>query len=220
MDKSIGARGRNSRVVLALLVTASALIAAQPALAAGKSRDNAHRCDQLQAQDFNRIGERVMGKMVGSAQADESMDRLMAQMMGPSNERRMHIVMGERFSGCGNPPLPGGYAGMMGAMGMMGGFASRPGGRSAPGPGATFGPGSMMGFDRSRGGNGDDDAPVGWMIAIMVVLVLGAAAAVYFVARTSRRRPDPRQLLAQRFAQGEIDAEEYRRRNQLLGGAR
>ncbi len=228
---------------LALLVVAIAVLAASPALAAGRHRDSSRRnCSQLTAQDFDRVGEHVMERMLGSTQAHESMDRLMAQMMGPANERRMHVVMGERFTGCGNSPLPGGYAGMMGAMGMMGGFGpngqggagaggaygpgmmggfgSAPGNRAAPGGDGAYGLGSMMGVDRGRGDDGNGNMPVGWMIAMILVLVLGGAAAVYFIARGSTRRSDPRQLLAHRFARGEIDAEEYRRRSELLGGAK
>lgn len=195
-----------------------------PSLAAGQSGQRPPRdCKQLGTQDFNRIGERVMGRMLGSPQAHESMDRLMAQMMGPGNERRMHVLMGQRFTGCGSSALPGGYAGMMGGMGMMGAMGMMGGGsagdRGAQGPGHSYGAG-MMGFDGGRGGSRDDDAPLGWMIAMMVVLVLAAGAAIYLIARSSRRRADPGQLLAQRFARGEIDAEEYRRRNELLGGAK
>ena len=223
--------GRTRVAVAGLSILAFGLVAALPALGAGQSGDQSRRCSQLTTRDFERIGEHVMGRMLGSQGAHQSMDRLMEQMMGPASERRMHVVMGERFSGCGNPPLPGGYAGMMGAIGMMGGGDGGPGGMmggagpgSQTGPGRGYGPGSMMGFNRSDGNDGNnDDAPVGWMIAMMAFLIFGAAAAVYFVGRGSRRRSDsqdPRQLLAHRFARGEIDAEEYRRRSDLLGGVR
>src|SRR6266545_1953218 len=145
--------GQRWAVAAALGILVFALVVALPAAAAGDPRGQSRRCSQFTTGDFERIGEHVMGRMLGSQGAHQSMNRLMEQMMGPANERRMHVIMGERFSGCGNPPLPGGYAGMMGAMGMMGGSDGMMGGvgsgdQRSNGPGAAYGPGKMMGVDR------------------------------------------------------------------------
>jgi putative membrane protein len=52
-----------------------------------------------------------------------------------------------------------------------------------------------------------------WLLFVAIVV----AAVIVFV-RGARRRPveRPEQILAERFARGEIDAEEYRRRSALL----
>jgi hypothetical protein len=172
------------------------------------------QCEDLSSADFTAIGEQMMGRMLGSPRAHESMDELMSRMMGGANEERVHEAMGERVAGCGNPAIPGGFGSMMGAMGMMGRFNAGVGDRPFA-PGAYADPGSMMALS-DRGDRGrDDDVPVGWMIAMMLLLVAGAVVAVYVVTR-SRRGPGP----GRRYAAGEIDAEEFRRRSDLLEGGR
>lgn len=217
MTSHLRRRCRGSALAVLLALTLSA----PPALAAGQGSER-RNCDRLGSQGFERIGERAMGRMLGSPRAHQSMDELMAQMMGGANEQRMHEAIGERFAGCGNPPLPGGYAGMMGTMGMMGGFGPGPDGRGTFSPDGPYnGPGSMMGFaSRDGGGRNHNDVPVGWTIAMILVLVGGAGATAYAISRLGQGRRDPRRLLAQRFARGEIGADEYRRRHDLLGGAR
>jgi putative membrane protein len=56
----------------------------------------------------------------------------------------------------------------------------------------------------------------GWLVGVFVVLlVIVAAAAVVLLTRSHSRQavtaglPSPRELLANRFARGEIDDEEY-----------
>ena len=54
----------------------------------------------------------------------------------------------------------------------------------------------------------------GLLIALAVVLIRGTTGP----ARTGEPRPTPEQLLAERFARGEIDEDEYRRRLATLAG--
>lgn len=62
---------------------------------------------------------------------------------------------------------------------------------------------------------------IGWLVMILFWLII-AGLAIWLVsalvgsARTSRREPDPRQLLDIRFARGEITEEEYRKAKELL----
>jgi putative membrane protein len=62
---------------------------------------------------------------------------------------------------------------------------------------------------------------IAWLVMILFWLLI-AGLAIWLVsalvgsARTSRREPDPRQLLDIRFARGEITEEEYRRAKELL----
>jgi len=180
------------------------------------------RCEDLNPADFVAIGDYVMGRMLGSPDAHASMDQLMSRMMGAADADRVHQAMGERVAGCGNPTMPAGFGSMMGAMGMIGGFGPGPAHGTAYHPGAYGGPGSMMAFSRRNGGD-DNDVPSGWMVAMMLILVGGLAAIVYAVVRLIRHRPgahgsEADRILAQRFARGEIDAEDYRRMRELLGG--
>lgn len=60
----------------------------------------------------------------------------------------------------------------------------------------------------------------GWAVMAVLLLLFAAiaVAAVIWVVRTTQRRPDgrPEQILAERFARGEIDADEYQRRKSML----
>lgn len=64
----------------------------------------------------------------------------------------------------------------------------------------------------------------GWGVLMMFVWVAVILAIVLLVIRSSSRdarsdrkeQPDPDQILAERFARGEIDAEEYQRRREVL----
>lgn len=76
------------------------------------------RCENVTAQDFERIGEYVMGRMVGSTQAHEAMNQRMRRMMGQPAEERMHELLGRRYTGCGTGT---GAAGTPMGPGMMGG---------------------------------------------------------------------------------------------------
>jgi putative membrane protein len=77
------------------------------------------------------------------------------------------------------------------------------------------------------------DGMGGWGFALMaastlvfwVALIAGGIALFRYLNRTAAKsgtgetRPTPEQLLAERFARGEIDEEEYRRRLDTLSGA-
>ncbi len=156
-------------------------------------------CDEFNESEFALIGEHVMGRMVGSPGAHESMDELMTRMMGEGGEHGMHEVMGERFTDCGNPPVPGGFRGMMGVMGtMMGGYrdGNGPAGRSgmmgASGGmmggarGDGFGAGGMMAGRSSAPNGGNDD--VGWG-ALAVGALAGILLGVVIASVLWRRRP-------------------------------
>ncbi|MGK4584730.1 SHOCT domain-containing protein [Kitasatospora sp. HPMI-4] len=66
------------------------------------------------------------------------------------------------------------------------------------------------------------------MLLVWALLVLGIVALIRYLGRSAQHRPDawtqappttrpgPEQLLAERFARGEIDADEYRRRLEVL----
>lgn len=191
------------------------------------------QCGEASADDFERVGEYVMGRMLGSGGDHEAMDEMMSRMMGAGSEARVHEAMGRRFAGCGGGQLPTGFGRMMGAVnamgmmggGMMGGFAQ---GERFRGP-----PGSMMGGYRSESSADDDDfdgPSAAAMIAMMAVLIGGVAVAVLWIARRRPSGPLRSQaggdqggrsaieVLDHRLASGEISPEEYRQRRETLRG--
>lgn len=205
-------RSPEARVALsALLVLIASLGLPSPADAQESARgaellrdveDGQRKCDDLEKADFEAMGDSVMGRMVGSDQGHESMDALMRSMMGRTGGQQMHAALGERFSGCGHGRLPARTAGMMdGAGGMMG---------------------MMDGIGGDRTSYEDDDHHVGagWMILTILLLIGGVTAVVFLVTRPRRSDLAPSELLAQRFARGEIGTQEYEERRDLLGGSR
>jgi putative membrane protein len=73
---------------------------------------------------------------------------------------------------------------------------------------------------------GDDGGWMGWWWVFMPILFITLVAVItWAVVALTRRRPgdreprrDPQQILAERFARGEIDEAEYRRRLAILQG--
>ncbi len=180
-------------------------------------------CADASDENFERVGEYVMGRMLGSPGSHDAMDEVMSRMMGSGSESRVHEAMGRRFADCGGGQLPAGFGRMMGAVnamgmmggGMMGGLAQ--GGRS-------YGSSSSMmdgywNWNESAANDENFNGPsAAAMIGMMAVLIGAVAVAVLFLAR---RRPGggPLDTLEQRFARGELSAEEYQERKRLLGGS-
>lgn len=77
---------------------------------------------------------------------------------------------------------------------------------------------------------GDDPGWGGWllmtfgMVAFWTLVVVAVIALVRVLREEGSRRPpaevDPRRLLDERFARGEIDAEDYKARRELLDSGR
>ena len=151
---------RHRSVIAALVAALLALtaLAAAPAMGATSEEQQGAQllrslqagtatCTSLTTTNFERIGEYVMGRMLGSSAAHDAMNRQMAAMMGSGGETQAHVFMGQRFAGCATGRAPVAFGAMMGMMGagMMG---------SAYGGNATStmmgsgnrGTGGMMGF--------------------------------------------------------------------------
>ena len=185
---------------------------------------NGSECADLSNDDFERAGETWMERMLGSAQSDEAMDRLMVSMMGSGGERQMHEYMGRRISGCGGGNLPSqfgqmmnGIGGMMAVMGAGTGSSGMMGGQGGAG---GYGAGSMMGgYPVPRGaGDSDDDGPTAAAMVGMLAVLLVAGALAVFLLRPRGRSSGARETLDRRFASGELNTEQYRRAKSLLEG--
>ena len=231
-------RPRLSTTVVATMVLSGALFFGGPALAGGQTTPDRGgqllaqiergqtKCSDLDHSGYAAIGEFAMGRMVGSAQTHEAMDGLIVQMMGKTGVDRIHDVMGQRFAGCGAAAMPAGFGQMMGVMGMMGGGAGGfdpsavmggydPGSGTSAGEGG-YGPGSMMGFAADRGDDGGGIEP--WTVAMMLGLALAVVVGTFLLVPRRRSSSGVLDVLAERFARGEISAEDFQERRQLLLG--
>jgi hypothetical protein len=190
---------RNLVALICLLAAALLLPAAAGALTqeegrghglAESVRSGERQCSDLSGKDLELIGEYAMGRYLANPAAHEAMNRRMTWMMGAVGERRMHVALGHRYTGC-----PGGPAwGWMGAMtGMMGGHYG--GGES----GGSFGPSMMGGNGEGEGGGSrrsmmggrhHGDGGIGGLGVVLVALAAAGIGAGIAVLVLRRRGPD------------------------------
>src|SRR4030065_43560 len=57
-------------------------------------------CKNLTDEHYGALGEYFMGQSIGDTQRHALMNQMMTTMMGEAGEEQMHIVMGNRVSGC------------------------------------------------------------------------------------------------------------------------
>ena len=172
------------------------------------------KCQQLSRDQFEAIGEYVMGRMAGASARHEAMDQQIRTTMGASGEAQAHVFMGQRFTGCATGAAPAAFGSMMG---MMGNYSGANGGGMGNGRdgGNGFGPG-MMGGSGSRAGGGN-----GWSSTNTVLVILLAAALVALAAWRPWRRSSPKtpfDILSDRYARGDIDVADYEQRRHALEG--
>ena len=137
----------------------------------------------LTSDQYQNLGEYLMGQALGSTQLHQRMNTLMDEMMGSSAADQMHIYLGKRFLGVSVTP-PSRYTrlyGLMGVMmsgyrgsalaGMMGEYLNGQGTA-----GYTMGPGMMghgYGYTPTASSGG------GWpATAVVAVIALGAVLIV------------------------------------------
>jgi hypothetical protein len=189
-------------LVLSLALAAPALadsVAAEQALGAQiltRVQHNTLRPKGLTNDQYQNLGEYLMGRALGSTALHQRMNTLMDEMMGPTASDAMHVYLGKRFLGVSAKPTSryGQLWGLMGVMmsgyhgsalaGMMRAYLNGQGTA-----GYTTGPG-MMGY-----GYGDTHAASstsGWptlaVIAVIALTVLLVGGAVAFAAPRLRGR--------------------------------
>jgi hypothetical protein len=137
---------------------------------------------KLSTDQYQVLGEYLMGRALGSTQLHQRMNTLMNAMMGSSASDQMHIYLGKRYLGVGVTPsgrdsqlyglmgtMMGGYRGSALA-GMMGAYLSGHGGA-----GYRMGP-RMMGYGYAPNVNSGGGWPAGAVVAVAVlgtVLIVG-----------------------------------------------
>lgn len=178
-------------------------------------------CGSLSSSQFELIGEYVMGRMMGSTAAHESMNQAMTSMIGTRGEEQAHIFMGQRFTGCARGTGPASFGTMMGMMGagMMGGAYGSGGSRG--GRMGDSGGGMMGGFgSRSQAEDADGWSGADTVMVVLMGLLLAGVIGGLVAWRPWRRHAvgTPLEILQARYARGDLDSEEYERRRQALGG--
>jgi putative membrane protein len=209
-------------LVFALAGTAFGSVASEQkdgarALRAFKSAGK--QCASLDQADFEHIGEYVMGRGLRSLRAHEQMNSLMESMMGESAADQMHVVMGRRATGCGNAVAPGSYRNMLGMMGLMGGLGVTRGRSGGNGLGSMMGSGRRASGSMMGGSGSDGDSNGVWIAivaALGVITALAVAALLLSRRGADREGESPLDILNRRFAQGELDQQEYERRRRAI----
>ncbi len=163
-------------------------------------------CNAVDDSLWEEVGEALMGVMHPDPKEHALMDEMMGGE-GSDSLRAAHILMGRRYAGCGDGSMGDGMMGMMGGMmmsgGMMGRGAAASGMMESGGYGAgEMSGGNMMGFPFMGG----------WLGMALVWIIVGAGF-VWLIqrARGAQRSSaaDPLTTLKQRYARGEISAEEF-----------
>jgi hypothetical protein len=134
----------------------------------------------LSNTQYERVGEYLMGRALGSTQAFPTMDALMDRVMGRAGSGAMYTYLGERYLGV-KATVPGQYAPMFGLMGVMmeGYHGSSLAGmmsRYLRGDGSTSYTGMGAGMMGSlNGAEGSASASGGWpTMAIVATVAMGA----------------------------------------------
>jgi hypothetical protein len=150
----------------------------------------------LTNDQYQNLGEFLMGRALGSAALHERMNALMDEMMGSSASDQMHIYLAKRYLGVQATPGSryGPLYGLMGAMmsgyrgsalaGMMGAYLNGQG--TAGYPNGVGMMGSGYGYTPAAGSSGG--WPVGAVIAASVLAVLLVGGALAFVVPRLRGR--------------------------------
>lgn len=190
---------RRITLMIVLTLALAAFVAPAAALSApSETQQGAQVLSEVQAgklkgkglndTQYERVGQYLMSRALGSTQRYEAMDSVMDRMMGQSTADQMYLYMGERYLGKNVAPngnyknfygwmanmmshYSGAYAGMMGGY-MMGAYRSLSGqgGYSGMMGGTGLGTG-MMGSAYNA-----TSSSSGWSTGeIVAVSVIGAA---------------------------------------------
>ena len=188
-----------SRLALPLSLVLGLTFAA-PALADSVATEQAHGAQvlnqvqrgtlnpqSLTSDQYQNLGEYLMGRALGSTRLHQRMDTLMDEMMGSSASDAMHVYLGKRYLGVNATPggRYGTFYGLMGVMmsGYRGSALARMMGAYLNGHGTTgytMGPG-MMGYGYG-GPTPTASSSGGWPTGAIVAVAALAAVLICVVA--------------------------------------
>jgi len=142
-------------------------------------------CSKLSAANLALMGEYDMGRIMGSATAQNAMNAQMLTIAGAGGEQSAYRFMGERLGGCATGNGPVAFGTMMGMMGTSEMGASY--GSAYPGGAYSS---SMMG--RGFGSNqtaGNGGMGAGGIVAIVFGSIALLALIAFLATRRTPRRP-------------------------------
>ena len=165
-------------------------------------------CADLNDEQFGVLGEYFMGQMSGESHA--AMNAMMIQAHGEEGEEQIHIVMGKRLSACDtSATFPAESLGWMPMMNMMwGGWSSPFGSNNSTNNMMNFGFGPFGSF--------------GWIFMILwwVLIIAGIVALIKWLTSQSRgtrhNEKSALEILRERYAQGEINKQEFEEKKKEL----
>lgn len=164
-------------------------------------------CEKIAEDEWEKIGDAVMGEMIGDNEQHEMMDAMMGGE-GSESLRAMHVRMGQQYLGCGDGMGMSGMAPFRsGSMEGRGGMMNMTPLRSSGFAGQVSGMmGNMFGLNSAMG------LGTGGMLAfwVLVIIVIGL-----FIAWFNRKQntvsssKTALDILKERYARGEIDKKEF-----------
>jgi len=172
-----------------------------------KLQANQIACKDLTNDDYDVLGDYVMGQSIGNTQRHAFMNQMMKNMMGDDGETQMHIALGKRASGCDPsaafPNNSTNFLPLMGLGGMMGNYFTGGGENGMMGFGGW---GNMM-----NGWNGYGLFGFLPMVIFWLLLILGGVALVRYLGRNNRKDVSNSSLniLKERYAKGDIDKKQF-----------
>lgn len=188
-----------------------------------KLQANKVRCEELDNDNFEALGEYFMEQLVGTG-AHPSMNQVMAEMHGEEGERQMHIIMGKRLSKCySEAAYYGKWNGFLPTTnGMMNMFALN-GGKESPDAASSFDVNyrnnsftTIMKMMRELGNNQLGFWGFGpgliFMVLLWILIIAGIVILIKWLVRKTGRGDDGKsasEILKERYARGEIDEKEF-----------
>jgi len=168
----------------------------------GAESVNAIDCDSVDDEDFEALGDAVMGLMHPNPEEHELMDDMMGGE-GSESLRAAHVFMGKRYLGCADDYGMG--MGMMGP-GMMGSFAYDS--NNGPAYDQNGGMYSMMGMPFFGMMGGSSGAWIAWIFTAVAFLAF-ILSILWLMKSIWQKDGGAREILHRRYAAGEISKKEY-----------
>lgn len=167
----------------------------------GISKKSQIECGKVTDEQFEKLGEAVMGLMYPDEREHELMDKIMGGE-GSESLKAMHILMGKRYLGC-TSGMMGGMMPMMMGGGMMGNWSNPNNSLMA----------NMMNFS-----SWGVWSWLGWILMILfwVLIIVGIIALIKWLIGQEKREKSPLDILKERYAKGEISKEEFEEKKKFL----